>query len=151
MREYDQWVMVCAKRFPQAIGRLAIPSDIARLVEYQRQYNAERSVNEAPDWQALITQEKVAVFEADGQIVSVVRFGIETHRLVSIGGTYTFPAYRRQGFAERVLEFAVDRIVATGRTAHLIVDIDNRPAVALYQRMGFECVGSSYVGYLEYL
>ena len=150
VRDYDQWVMVSARRFPQASGRLATASDIARLVEYQRQYNDERSVDDAPDWEALVAQEKVAVFDADGQIVSVVRFGIETNRLVSIGGTYTFPAYRRQGLAERVLEFAVNRIVTAGRIAHLIVDVDNEPAVALYRRMGFECVGSSYVGYLEY-
>jgi len=151
VREYDQWVMVCTRRFLQASGRLAILSDIARLVEYQRLYNEERSVDEAPDWEALIAQEMVAVQEADGQIVSVVRRGIETSRLISIGGTYTFPSYRRRSFAERVLEFAVDRIVAAGRTAHLVVDIDNGPAVALYRRMGFECVGSSYVGYPEYL
>ncbi len=150
VREYDQWVMVCARHFPKASGRLAIPSDIARLFDYQRHYNEERSVDEAPDWDMLVAQEKVAVHEADGQIVSVIRFGIETTRLISIGGTYTFPPYRRQGFAESVLEFAVNRIVAAGRTAHLIVDIDNGPAVALYRRMGFECVGSSYVGYLEY-
>jgi|GEM_PF-379955 len=150
VREYDQWVMVSTRHFPQANGRLAIPSDIPRLVEYQRLYNEERSVDEAPDWESLIAQEKVAVYEADGRIVSVVRFGIATSRLVSIGGTYTFPSYRRRGFAERVLEFAVDRIVTAGRIAHLIVDIDNTPAVALYLRMGFECVGSSYVGYLEY-
>ncbi|WP_410210095.1 GNAT family N-acetyltransferase [Aquirhabdus sp.] len=150
VREYDQWVMISAHRFPQASGRMATASDIARLVEYQHHYNEERSVDDAPDWEALVAQEKIAVFDADDQIVSVVRFGIETNRLISIGGTYTFPAYRRRGFAERVLEFAVNRIVTAGRTAHLIVDIDNEPAVALYRRMGFECVGSSYVGYLEY-
>lgn len=150
VREYDQWVMVCTSRFPKASGRMAKLSDIARLVEYQLEYNEERSVDETSDWKRLIAQEKVAVYEVDGQIVSIVRFGIETTRLVSIGGTYTFPCYRRQGFAERVIEFAVDRIVATGRAAHLIVDIDNIPAVELYRRMGFECAGVSYVGYLKY-
>lgn len=150
VREYNQWIMVCTRRFPKASGRMARPSDITRLVEYQLQYNEERSVDETSDWEGLIAQEKVAVYEVDGQIVSIVRFGIETSRLVSIGGTYTFPDYRRQGFAESVIEFAVDRIVATGRTAHLIVDIDNTPAVELYRQMGFECVGSSYVCYPEY-
>lgn len=150
VREYDQWVMVCARRFPKASGRLAIQSDLPRLVEYQRRYNEERSVDEAPDWETTIAQKKIVVQEADGQIVSVVRCGLETSRLVTIGGTYTFPSHRRRGFAERALEFAVDRIASTGRAAHLIVDIDNNPAVALYRRMGFECVGASYVGYLDY-
>ena len=150
VREYDQWIMICTRRFPQARGRMARLSDIARLIEYQRQYNDERSVTETSDWNVLVTQKKVVVYEVDDQIVSIVRFGIETSRLVSIGGTYTFPNYRRQGFAERVLEFAVDQIVATGRTAHLIVDIDNIPAIELYRKMGFESAGSSYVAYLEY-
>lgn len=151
LREYNQWIMICSRQFSEAQGRLAELSDIFRLNEYQHQYNKERSVNEAPNWESLIQQQKIIVLEADEQIVSVVRLGIETDRLISIGGTYTFPAYRRKGFAERVLQFAVNRIVATGRIAHLIVDIDNTPAVTLYRRMGFECVESSYIAYPEYL
>ncbi|MCU7697884.1 GNAT family N-acetyltransferase [Acinetobacter sp. AYS6] len=151
LREYDQWIMVCSRQFSEAQGRLAELSDIARLNEYQHQYNKERSVNETPDWESLIQQEKIIVLEADQQIISIVRLGIETDRLVSIGGTYTFPAYRRKGFAERILKFAVNRIVATGRIAHLIVDVDNTPAVTLYRQMGFECVESSYIAYPEYL
>lgn len=150
VREYDQSIMVCTRHFPKANGRLAIASDIPRLIEYQRLYNQERSVDEVSDWDVLIQQAKVVVLEVDGQIVSVVRFGIETHRLVSIGGTYTFPAYRRQGYAEQVLAFAVNQIVESRSIAHLIVDMDNDPAIELYRQMGFECVGSSYVGYLEY-
>ncbi|HFG6921265.1 GNAT family N-acetyltransferase [Acinetobacter baumannii] len=151
LREYDQWIMICSRQFSEAQGRLAEISDIARLNEYQHQYNKERSVNETPDWASLIQQEKIIVLEAEQQIVSVVRLGIETARLVSIGGTYTFPGYRRKGFAERILKFAVNQIVATGRIAHLIVDVDNTPAVTLYRQMGFECVESSYIAYPEYL
>lgn len=143
--------MICSRQFSEAQGRLAKLSDIARLNEYQHQYNKERSVNETPDWASLVQQQKIIVLEADQQIVSIVRLGIETDRLVSIGGTYTFPAYRRKGFAERILKFAVNRIVATGRVAHLIVDVDNTPAVTLYRQMGFECVESSYIAYPEYL
>ncbi len=151
LREYDQWIMVCSRQFSEVQGRLAELSDIARLKEYQHQYNNERSVNETPDWESLIQQERIIVLEADQQIVSIVRLGIETDRLVSIGGTYTFPAYRRKGFAERVLKFAVNRIIETGRIAHLIVDIDNTPAVTLYRQMCFESVESSYIAYPEYL
>ncbi|MCH7351196.1 MULTISPECIES: GNAT family N-acetyltransferase [unclassified Acinetobacter] len=138
VREYDQSIMVCTRHFPKANGRLAIASDIPRLIEYQRLYNQERSVDEVSDWDVLIQQAKVVVLEVDGQIVSVVRFGIETHRLVSIGGTYTFPAYRRQGYAEQVLAFAVNQIVESRSIAHLIVDMDNDPAIELYRQMGFE-------------
>ena len=57
LREYDQWIMVCSRQFSEAQGRLAELSDIARLNEYQHQYNKERSVNETPDWASLIQQQ----------------------------------------------------------------------------------------------
>lgn len=59
LREYDQWIMVCSRQFSEAQGRLAELSDIARLNEYQHQYNKERSVNETPDWASLIQQQKL--------------------------------------------------------------------------------------------
>jgi len=150
LREYDQWIMVCTRRFPQANGRLAIAADIPRLMEYQHLYNQERSVDERSDWETLVQQAKLAVHEVDSQIVAIVRFGIESSRLVSIGGTYTFLEYRRQGYATRVLEFAVNQIIKSGRIAYLIVDKDNDPAIQLYEHMDFEKIGSSYVGYLAY-
>ncbi|WP_202740353.1 MULTISPECIES: GNAT family N-acetyltransferase [Acinetobacter] len=150
LREYDQWIMVCTRRFPQANGRLAIAADIPRLMEYQHLYNQERLVDETSDWETLVQQAKLAVHEVDSQIVAIVRFGIESSRLVSIGGTYTFLAYRRQGYATRVLEFAVNQIIKSGRIAYLIVDKDNHPAIRLYEHMDFEKIGSSYVGYLAY-
>ncbi|EXB26609.1 acetyltransferase family protein [Acinetobacter baumannii 1437282] len=150
LREYDQWIMVCTHRFPQANGRLAIAADIPRLMEYQHLYNQERSVDETSDWETLVQQAKLAVHEVDSQIVAIVRFGIESSRLVSIGGTYTFLEYRRQGYATRVLEFAVNQIIKSGRIAYLIVDKDNHPAIRLYEHMDFEKIGSSYVGYLAY-
>ncbi|MFV5264998.1 GNAT family N-acetyltransferase [Acinetobacter courvalinii] len=150
LREYEQWIMVCTRRFPQANGRLAIAADIPRLMEYQHLYNQERSVDETSDWETLVQQAKLAVHEVDSQIVAIVRFGIESSRLVSIGGTYTFLEYRRQGYATRVLEFAVNQIIKSGRIAYLIVDKDNHPAIRLYEHMDFEKIGSSYVGYLAY-
>nr|WP_276553282.1 GNAT family N-acetyltransferase [Acinetobacter courvalinii] len=150
LREYDQWIMVCTRRFPQANGRLAIAADIPRLMEYQHLYNQERLVDETSDWETLVQQAKLAVHEVDSQIVAIVRFGIESSRLVSIGGTYTFLAYRRQGYATRVLEFAVNQIIKSGRIAYLIVDKDNHPAIRLYEHMDFEKIGSSYIGYLAY-
>ena len=149
-RAYDQWIMICEQRFPKSKGRLATFFDIAKLIEYQQLYNAERTVDELSDWKVLIAQERIAVQEVNGEIASIVRLGIETTRLVSIGGTYTFPTFRRKGYAGKVIEYAVNRIVASGHIAHLVVDINNKPAVELYRKLGFECVGESYVAYPEY-
>lgn len=151
VRKDDQWIMICAHDFPEQHARFATTIDIARLEEYQQLYNVERSVDDKANWDELITQKKIIVYEFDDQIISVVRLGIGTNQLVSIGGTYTFPAYRRQGFAENLLKYAVNYIVAMGRKAHLIVDSDNEAAIQLYQRIGFERVGTDCVVYWAYL
>lgn len=150
IREYAQWAMTCSHSFQEASGRFAVLSDIPRLIEYQNLYNQERSVNEVPHWEILIGQQKIAVYEKEGKIVSIVKFGIETNHVVTIGGTYTFQNYRRQGFAECLLKFLVNQIVSSGRIAYLVVDTDNKPAVKLYHRMGFKCVATTYVIYPEY-
>ena len=149
-KAFDQWVMVCDQAFLDAEGRFAQLSDIPRLIEYQKLYNIERQVNENPDWSEVIRHRKIIVHEVDRMIVSIVRFGIETDRLVTLGGTFTFPWLRRKGYAEQVLKFAVNHIVGSGRIAHLIVDQDNLSAVELYRRLGFTCRGTAYVAYLEY-
>ena len=56
---YDQWVMVCQQTCAEAKGSFATPNDIVHLEQYQQQYNVERHVNEMPNWQQMIAQQKV--------------------------------------------------------------------------------------------
>lgn len=151
LKEFDQWAMIHSGRFTDKKGRLATKLDIPRLIEYQTNYNAERNINAAlTQWDVLISEAKILVYEYQGIIVSIIRLGLQTKRVITLGGTYTFPAYRHQGFAESLLKFAIDWIVSTGHSAYLIVDVDNQPAIQLYQKLGFTCVGSTYVVYTEY-
>ncbi|MGH2896223.1 MAG: GNAT family N-acetyltransferase [Solirubrobacteraceae bacterium] len=58
-----------------------------------------------------------------------------------IGGTGTSPAYRRIGVGARALTAAIDAVVAAGvDTVWLEVLGGNAPAIALYERLGFERV-----------
>lgn len=149
IKQHDQWIMQCHQSFPQHRAEIATAGDLQQLIEYQRLYNLEREVNEVPNWMTLIEQQKVIVCREHKQIVAVLKLGIETDTLVTIGGTYTFTSHRRKGYAVELLGFAVDRIVRRGRIAHLIVDMENVAAIQLYEKMGFVCVGEAYVGYLD--
>jgi ribosomal protein S18 acetylase RimI-like enzyme len=58
-----------------------------------------------------------------------------------IGGMGTAPAYRRIGLGARTLMSAIDAVAADGVNAvWLEVLEDNAPAIALYERLGFERV-----------
>ncbi|HEY3773730.1 MAG TPA: GNAT family N-acetyltransferase [Solirubrobacteraceae bacterium] len=58
-----------------------------------------------------------------------------------IGGMGTVPAARRKGYAREVMQAAVDLAHARGcRSLWLEVIDANRPALALYERLGFETV-----------
>jgi ribosomal protein S18 acetylase RimI-like enzyme len=58
-----------------------------------------------------------------------------------IGGMGTSPAYRRIGLGARTLTAAIEAAAAVGvRSVWLEVLDDNAPAIALYERLGFERV-----------
>jgi GNAT superfamily N-acetyltransferase len=56
-----------------------------------------------------------------------------------VGGMGTVPGYRRRGLGERTLDAALDAAAQSGaQSAWLEVLEQNRPAIALYERLGFE-------------
>lgn len=148
-RSYDQWVMICQQTNIQGDASLATVDDIEQLHRYQRCYNTERNVNEIPDWQEMIAQQKVWVCRRYGQIVAVLKLGMQTDQIVTFGGTYTFPEHRQQGYAEQLVAFAVNWVLQQKKIAYLIVDQDNIAAIQLYQKIGFKIVSTAYVGYLH--
>ena len=78
-----------------------------------------------------------AALHRDGHIVAQA-YGVIHDKLLVIEAVATAPAYRRQGYARRV----VGSLLAWGRAngaplACLQVLADNRPALALYRGLGF--------------
>jgi GNAT superfamily N-acetyltransferase len=80
----------------------------------------------------------------EGTPIALGRLGI-AHGWAGLGAVWTNPAYRGRGLAAHLTA----RLAATAREdgthlMHLQVEQDNRTAIRLYQRMGFE-THSSYV------
>lgn len=130
-------------------GRWATTADTPTLAEYQVLYNAERHTATQPNWVDAIARKQVAVLEHEGRIVAVVKRSGETARYACIGGTFTFPEFRKQGFGKRLTAYMVERLLAECPRVHLIVDDDNAPALALYRTLEFGEIGECFVDYLS--
>jgi ribosomal protein S18 acetylase RimI-like enzyme len=148
VREHDLLAMACRKPPEGGEGRWATPADRTALERYQALYNAERRTSVSPDWERMLGRRAVAVLEAEGRIVAVVKRTADTARYATIGGTWTDPAQRGRGLARRLTAFLVAEVLEERPAVHLVVDDDNTAAIALYRSLDFEDVGGCYMGYL---
>lgn len=148
-REYDQLVMTCTQSLLDGKGRWASLQDKPMLMAYEKAYIAERSSgNPNRDWNSLIKKRQVAVLEYSGQIVSVVRYN-PVNNYALIAAPFTFPSFRRQGFARKLLAFLIKELLQEYTSLKLWVDEDNIAAIALYRSLNFEQIGYCYTGYFK--
>jgi len=146
-REYNPFVMTCTQVADEGEGRWALPRDKPALQAYAEAYRAERgngSLNQ--NWDDLIQRQQVAVLEQNGDIVSVVKRATTLQHGIVVG-TFTFPEFRQQGFARRLLAFFSRELLKNYPAVKLWVDEDNVRAIALYHSVGFQHTGCCYTGY----
>lgn len=68
--------------------------------------------------------------------------GLKTRHGGVLWGVYVRPAWRGSGLAERLLRTAIDHAGGQGlEVLELTVARDNRPALTLYERLGFSPFG----------
>jgi ribosomal protein S18 acetylase RimI-like enzyme len=148
-REHNPLVMLCTQVPGGGNGRWAAPQDKPALQAYAEAYRAERgSGSLTQDWDDLIQRKQVAVLEHEEQIVSVVKRGSTLHHAIVVG-TFTFPPFRKRGFARRLLAFFTQEMLEEYAAVKLWVDEDNVGAIALYHALGFQQIGSCYTGYFS--
>ena len=66
---------------------------------------------------------------------------------VQIGGVYTHPLYRRNGYAGALVQALCNRAKNANRQPVLFVKEKNTPAFTLYQKLGFEECGRYMIAY----
>lgn len=83
----------------------------------------------------------------DGEIVAKANTNAIGINKVQLGGVYTHPLYRRNGYAGTLVQALSKRALRSGKQPVLFVKEKNMPAFALYQKIGFEECGHYAIAY----
>ena len=84
---------------------------------------------------------------ADGEIVAKANTNAIGINCVQIGGVYTHPFYRRNGYAGTLVQALCNRAHRANKQPVLFVKEKNTPAFNLYQKIGFEECGRYTIAY----
>lgn len=83
----------------------------------------------------------------DGDIVAKANTNAIGINCVQIGGVYTHPLYRRNGYAAALVLALCNRALRAHKTPVLFVKEKNTPAFNLYRKLGFEECGRYTIAY----
>ena len=83
----------------------------------------------------------------DGEIVAKANTNAIGINCVQIGGVYTHPLYRRNGYAGALIQALCNRATRAQKQPVLFVKEKNKPALSLYQKLGFEECGRYTIAY----
>jgi hypothetical protein len=81
------------------------------------------------------------VYIDGGSLKFQLNVGARSNATAQLQGVWTPPRFRKRGFAFNALGQIAQRLLADNPTLSLYVNDFNRDAVALYERLGFVCVG----------
>jgi len=136
--------------------RRADPYDADALFPLQRGYELEEVVispahyNDAQCMRLLrnaLRDELVFVAELDGVPVAKAATNARGFAVDQIGGVYTSPEHRGKGFGSIVVEALLRAVFKEKSSACLFVKKRNRPALAVYERLGFIPVTDYAISY----
>ena len=141
---------------PGLLVRRADPFDAEDLFPLQRGYELEEVVitpshfNDAQCMKLLRTslrEQLVFVVERDGTLTAKAATNARGYDVDQIGGVYTAPTERGKGLGGLVVRELLRAVFAEKQQACLFVKKHNRPALALYERLGFTPVTDYVISY----
>lgn len=105
-------------------------------------YSDYKPTRENPERYATWAERHVVygVFQ-NHDLVSVAGTWAETEEGWILGGVYTPPAYRGRGFATMATSAVTEQALKKARQSTLFVVSSNRPAIRVYERLGYRKVG----------
>lgn len=86
---------------------------------------------------------------SDGEIVSKANTNAIGQNWIQLGGIYTLPQFRQNGYAKQTVSALCRRIFNAGKNVVLFVKEKNLPAKALYNSLGFAEAGDYCIGYFN--
>jgi len=126
LRDLDALVPACAAMHREEVGIDPLDRDAVGYRERIRE---------------LIEKKRAVVRVVDGRIASKCEYSAMTGEAVQLMGVWTAPEYRRRGLSRETLREVCGHLARKGRTVTLFVNDFNRPAVALYESLGFQRIG----------
>ena len=138
------------------VVRKADPYDAEALFPLQKEYELEEVVidpahfNDAQCMKLLkqsLRNELVFLLEWDGVPVAKAATNARGFGVDQIGGVYTVPERRSKGLGARVVAELLRAVFMDKAAACLFVKKWNRPAIALYDRLGFAPVTDYVISY----
>jgi|SRR5437016_1029292 len=89
----------------------------------------------------LVEKKRSIVRMQNGRILAKCEFSAVTTEAVQLMGVWTDPAIRRRGFSRALLREVCGHLARKGKSVTLFVNDFNRPAIALYESLGFRQIG----------
>jgi predicted GNAT family acetyltransferase len=125
-RDLDALVPACAAMHSEEVGIDPLERDAPGYRERIRE---------------LIEKKRSIVRVVGRTIVAKCEFSAVTPEAIQLMGVWTDPQYRRQGYARALLREVCGHLARKGRSVTLFVNDFNRPAVTLYESLGFKRIG----------
>jgi predicted GNAT family acetyltransferase len=126
MRDLEMLVPACAAMHKEEVGIDPLERDATGYRERIRE---------------LIEKNRSILRLHKGRIVAKCEFSAVTPEAVQLMGVWTDPEYRRHGFGRALLREVCGHLARKGKSVTLFVNDFNRPAIALYESLGFNRIG----------
>jgi predicted GNAT family acetyltransferase len=126
MHDLDALVPCCAAMHREEVGIDPMERDAAGYRERIRE---------------LVEQKRSVIRVVEGQIAAKCEYSAVTNETVQLMGVWTNPRFRRRGHARALLREVCGHCAHKGKRVTLFVNDFNRPAIALYEDLGFQRIG----------
>ncbi len=88
-----------------------------------------------------IKEQKIFLLNYNDEFVSMATISRETEKLQIINNVFTPPKYRGRGYATEICSLIANRIRKKGNYPILTVNTENKPAINIYEKIGFQKKG----------
>ncbi|HEV7766606.1 MAG TPA: GNAT family N-acetyltransferase [Thermoanaerobaculia bacterium] len=126
LRDLEQLVPACAAMHREEVGIDPMDRDAFGYRERIRE---------------LVEKKRSVIRTMDGLIASKCEYSAVTPDTVQLMGVWTDPRYRRRGLSQDLIREVCGHLFHKGKTVTLFVNDFNRPAIALYESLGFQQIG----------
>jgi uncharacterized protein len=126
LRDLDNLVPACAAMHKEEVGIDPLERDAVGYRERIRE---------------LVEKKRSIVRLQHNRIIAKCEFSAVTPEAVQLMGVWTDPVLRRRGFGRALLREVCGHLARKGKSVTLFVNDFNRPAIALYQALGFRLIG----------